>query len=179
MHGVNNFSALFQCCSAIRIIALLTHITRSETSFPPKEAPRESQHAQCEDFKLWPPGEVLKLVTLKLPNMKRMFCQPEWHTGMTRWWLGPSHHLGQIQKCWIWTVNVTIIGRKQAFMSYLSTNYEIILCLYTSYQVLVVTSLTNKVFAALRSTSFQLLCSGLSAEWILMVLSIPNVHHPY
>ena len=84
MHGVNNFSALFQCCSAIRIIALLTHITRSETPFPPKEAPRESQHAQCEDFKLCPPGEVLKLVTLKLPNMKRMFCQPEWHTGMTR-----------------------------------------------------------------------------------------------
>ena len=36
------------------------------------------------------------------------------------------------------------IGRKQAFMSYLSTNYEIIQCLYTSYQVLVVISLTLK-----------------------------------
>ena len=31
-----------------------------------------------------------------------------------------------IQKCWIWTVNVLSIGRKQALMSYLSTNYEII-----------------------------------------------------
>ena len=35
-------------------------------------------------------------------------------------------------------------GRKQAFMSYLFTNYEIIKCLYTSYQVLVVISLTIK-----------------------------------
>ena len=52
-----------------------------------------------------------------------------------------------IQKCWIWSVNVLRLlsmGRKQAFKSNLFTNYEIIQFWYSSYQVLVVTSLTIK-----------------------------------
>ena len=54
------------------------------------------------------------------------------------------------------------IGRKKAFMSYLSTNYEIILCLYTSYQVLVVTSLTIK---------FWLLSEALDLITVLRIIS--------
>ena len=38
----------------------------------------------------------------------------------------------------------SVLAESKAFMSYLSTNYEIIQCLYTSYQVLVVISLTIK-----------------------------------
>ena len=47
------------------------------------------------------------------------------------------------------------IGRKQAFMSYLSTNYEIVLCLYTSYQALVVTSLTIKFWLLSEALDFN------------------------
>ena len=60
-----------------------------------------------------------------------------------------------IQKCCIWSVNVCSIGRKQAFMSYLSTNYEIIQCLYTSYQVLVVISLTIKFWLLSEALDFN------------------------
>ena len=37
----------------------------------------------------------------------------------------------------------------------------------------------NKVLAALGRISFWSQCFGFSAVWILMVLMIPNVHHPH